>query len=87
MDSVRDLQEPWTILQPELRPLKLTTPSHGPSGISASSTPRNDTNPPQKHDDGLHNPNGVMQAVVTQTPDLSTASALSVGGFVPTTTP
>lgn len=28
------------------------------SGISANSTPGNDTKPPQKHDDGLHNPNG-----------------------------
>ncbi|WP_234328579.1 hypothetical protein, partial [Streptomyces rimosus] len=36
------------------------------SGISAKSTPCNDTNPPQKHDDGLHDPNGVTQAVVTQ---------------------
>lgn len=38
------------------------------SGISANSTLRNDTNPPQEHDDGLHNPNGVAQAVDTHAP-------------------
>jgi hypothetical protein len=42
---------------------------------------------PQKHDDGLHNPNGVVQAVVTQAPDLPTASRTSWGLRRPTALP
>lgn len=48
-------------------------------GITASSTPRNDTNPPLNTTTGLHNPNGVVQAVVTQAPDLPTASVYGPG--------
>ncbi|WP_209468478.1 hypothetical protein, partial [Streptomyces avidinii] len=41
------------------------------SGTSPQSTPRNDTEPTPEHDDGLHNPNGVIQAVVTHTPEFA----------------
>ncbi|MEU8894208.1 hypothetical protein [Streptomyces sp. NPDC048442] len=38
------------------------------SGISSGPIPRNDIEP-SEHDDGLHNPNGVVQAVVTRAPN------------------
>jgi hypothetical protein len=38
--------------------------------------------PTSEHDDGLYRPNGVVQAVVTQAPDLPTATGTPGGGFV-----